>query len=133
MARSVKNSSRTHLVLAVTSLSEYFDYDLLFERLVRRYGAQSPSSSFTTQGSPKSFLFSCEVPRSKVAKFKADWKIGTSDLNEKQKERLSPALAHAFKQLHDQIGDDDFQLIVRTLKRKSTIAWLLSCAADHGR
>jgi hypothetical protein len=133
MARLLKKASRAQLVLSVASMAEHFDYNPLFDALVRRYGGQSSSGSVTMRGSPKTFTFSCELPKSKVAKFKADWKTGISDLNSKQKERLSPALAHAFRQLRDQIGEDDFLLLNRLLKRKATVAWLLSCAADTGR
>jgi len=111
MARSGKKASHAQLILSVASSAEHFDYNPLFDTLVRRYSGQSSSSSVTMRGSPKSFTFSCEIPKSKVAKFKADWNIGTSDLNAMQKERLSPALAHAFRQLRDQIGKDDFQLL----------------------
>ncbi|MGE9010689.1 hypothetical protein ACO2JO_19050 [Leptospira interrogans] len=133
MARLVRKASRAQLALSVASLAEHFDYRPLLDTLVSRYGGQSPSGSITMQGNPKTFTFRCTLPKSKVANFKADWKAGISDLNSKQKERLSPAIAHAFKQLRDQIREDDFLLLMRLLKRKATVAWLLSCAADSGQ
>ena len=39
----------------------------------------------------------------------------------------------AWRQLREQIGEDDFLLLIRLLKRKATVAWLHSCAADTGR
>jgi hypothetical protein len=133
MAGLVRKAPRARLVLSVASLAEHFDYRPLFDRLVRRYGGQSPSDSITMRGDPKTYTFSCKLLKSKVAKFKADWKTGISDLNSKQKERLSPPIAHALRQLRDQIGEDDFRLLIRLLKRKATVAWLVSCAADSGR
>lgn len=122
-----------HLILRVPTLAEYFDHQKLFEILVRRYGGHSASSSLTAAGKPKSFTFSCKIPKSKATQFRAEWKRRTLDLSAAQKERLSVPIIRMFYQLHDQLGDDDFNLLIRTFRRPATNVWLISCAASEAK
>jgi hypothetical protein len=123
----------THVVLRVPTLAEYFDHQKLFETLVRRYRGHAANSSFTAAGTPKSFTFSCRVPKSEAAQFKAEWKRRTLDLSIGQKKRLSVAVTRMLNQLHDQLGDDDFNLLIRTFRRPATIRWLLSCITAEAK
>ena len=122
-----------HLVLRVPTLAEYFDHQKLFETLVRKYHGHAASSSFTAAGRPGSFTFSCRVPKSKAAQFKAEWKRRTLDLSTAQKKRLSVAVTRMLHQLHDQLGDDDFNLLIRTFKRPATYTWLMSCITAEAK
>ena len=128
-----KTEPTIHLVLSVPTLAEHFDHMTLFETLVRRYRCHAPSSSFTVAGSPRSFTFSCQVPRSKVSQFRAEWRKRTLDLSDAQKKRLSLPVSRMFKQLRDQLGQDDFSLLIRSIRRPATRAWLTSCAAPEAK
>lgn len=126
-----KSEPTIHLVLSVPTLAEHFDHRTLFETLARRYRCRAPSSSFTVAGEPGSFTFSCQVPKSKVSQFRAEWRKRTKDLSDSQKERLSLPVTRMFKQLRDQLGQDDFSLLIRSIGRPATREWLVSCAAPE--
>jgi hypothetical protein len=115
------------LVFGVPTFNEHFDYSDVFKDLVQRHRGKYIGGSFSITGNPRSFTFTCILPKSRVRRFTTEWRQQTRDLSIDQQNRLAPAIVRAFRQLRRDLGDDDFSLLARTFKRRLTVAWLATC------